>query len=177
MTARYEIRHACTSLLPEVLRKCLTDVFVETGTNLGHAAQLALDVGFSRVLTIERDARLARAARKRFAGRQVRVVHGSSPQSLLRIVSKMKVRATVYLDAHGPENSTPLLDEIAALCRGLRRDHVILIDDVRMFGSTAWGGVTEQDAFEALLRINDKYVFSYEDTNNGSRDLLVAKTI
>jgi hypothetical protein len=89
----------------------------------------------------------------------------------------MKVRATVYLDAHGPENSTPLLDEIAALCRGLRRDHVILIDDVRMFGSTAWGGVTEQDAFEALLRINDKYVFSYEDTNNGSRDLLVAKTI
>jgi len=174
MIAPYGIRHPYTSLLPEVLCKYMAEVFIETGTNLGHATQLALDVGFSRVVTVERDHSLARAAKRRFAKRPVKVIRGASAKALLGVVSKVGVRATVYLDAHGPENHTPLLQEIAALLHGARRDHTILIDDVRMFGSEAWGGVTETEALASLLLVNDKYVFSYEDTTNKPNDLLVA---
>jgi hypothetical protein len=171
----YHMEHSYSSLYPEVLKKYLSPVFVETGTNTGEGIQTALDVGFDRIYSIESDKKLLRQARKRFSGNErVSILQGDSPRGLSVVGQRLSRSCTFYLDAHSIERN-PLLEELEVLSRLPCRTHTLLIDDVRMFGSLDWHGLKKQTVLEAVWNINKRYRISYEDTRHAAMDLLVAQ--
>ena len=69
----------------------------------------------------------------------------------------------------------PLIEELKIISQSKRKDHIILIDDVRLFGmSGVWGeDLTLQTIKEELYNINSNYKISFIDgyVNN---DIIVA---
>jgi len=170
----YHLDHPYSSLRPGVLSRYRREIFIETGTNVGHGIAAALEVGFPRIFSIEADERLADLAAARFSKRpEVTVVCASSATALWAILEQCHAPATIYLDAHSYQEN-PLLEELAAIRDAGRSDHVVMIDDVRMFGSSDWFGLELAAALALLRAINPDYSIGYEDTPNAARDLLVA---
>lgn len=173
--APYLFKHPYSSLVPSILLKYRTGIFIETGSNVGHGIKAALEVGFETVYSIEAVFEHYESCVQDFGAMpNVFLRHGNSPMMLEDIVSKLEHQATVYLDAHS-ETSNPLLDELAVLAHAARRDHVLLIDDVRMFGSDEWFGLSQQQILQAVMRVNPAYRITYDDTTNARGDLLVAR--
>ena len=88
----------------------------------------------------------------------------------------LKAPAVIYLDAH-TEDANPLLAELAAIAAAPPLKHVILIDDVRMFGHAempGWRDITHAAVAAALQAINPAYTVLFADTVNGPADLLIA---
>lgn len=113
--------------------------FVETGTYMGDTAAWAAE-RFARVVTIELSDELFAAARRRFeSAANVEVVNGDSRGALRDVVATLDGPALFWLDAHwsgGPTSGEaaqcPLLDELRLL-RPAETEHLILVDDARLF--------------------------------------------
>ena len=175
MRTRYPTRHHVSSVSAATLKAFLSPLFIETGTNVGHGVQAALDAGFARAMSFEADDELFCLARDRFAGDvRVELYHGPSEVLLPSVTRWLREPSTFYLDAHSAE-CNPLLRELEAVALSPCGTHTILIDDVRMFGTSDWHGLTESEARSLLLGINPAYEFSYAPTFNGPADLLVAR--
>lgn len=116
--------------------------FVETGTYLGDMVH-ALRWWFDRLSTIELDAQLAARARERFATvPQIAVVHGDSAQVLPNIVAALTSPAIFWLDGHYSggitakgATETPIMRELEIILEH-RFEHIVLIDDARLFDGT-----------------------------------------
>lgn len=115
---------------------------VETGTG-GGATPYACRKAFSRIYTVELEPEVAARARKIFArDPHVTVLQGDSGVRITEILATLTEPALFWLDAHysGPgtaqaEIDTPIERELKAVLDHEVREHVILIDDARMFGS------------------------------------------
>jgi FkbM family methyltransferase len=113
--------------------------FVETGTCEGVTAR-AMAERFERVITVELDPASHRRSASRLAAQpNVRCLLGDSVQQLAPILREIDQRAVVWLDAHWSGGHTakgdvecPVLAELAAIYAH-RPDHVVLIDDFRLF--------------------------------------------
>lgn len=113
--------------------------FVETGTFRGDTAQWASE-HFDEVYTIELSPEYHAAALNRFAANtRVRPLSGNSAEVLAALVAKMSAPALFWLDAHwsgldtsGRDHECPLLQELAAI-NASPLDHVVLVDDARLF--------------------------------------------
>ncbi len=113
--------------------------FIETGTNVGNTCRWAAR-HFDHVVSIEADERLYQTARQNVGNRpNVDLRFGASQSVLRSVVPALAGPALFWLDAHwcGPETAgldhqCPVLEEIDAIDAG-GRQHVILIDDARMF--------------------------------------------
>lgn len=170
----YGIEHPFTSLRAATLLRVrqYSDLFVETGTNVGHGVQLALDCGFGEVHSIESVPDFYVRSRQRFASdARVHLHLGHSPDELGRLLTR---RAVVYLDAHSVARN-PLLEELRVISESPIKNHVVLIDDVRMFDTVDWHRIKKMQALELLYAINPGFQVSYEDTNHAPADLLVAE--
>ena len=172
----YLVEHSCSSLSPEVLKKYLTATFIETGTNIGHGVQAALEAGFQKVVSIDADLGMWQHSVRRFSSeKRVDILLSDSPTMLRILCPQLKDPCTFFLDAHSDEQN-PLLGELAAIGTSPCKTHTILIDDVRMFGTVqCWREITGDRIVRAVQDINPNYVFSREDTPNGRDDLLVAR--
>lgn len=130
-------------LIHDVATRFGPSVLVETGTNFGHTVSSALGT-FDTIYSIELDDALWQSAAKRFARHpQVRLRHGDSADALAGILSELSQPALFWLDAHYSGAGTargaldsPIMQELAAISRHQVRDHVLLIDDARMFDGT-----------------------------------------
>lgn len=121
---------------------------VETGTYKGDSADL-LARTFGRCSTIELQPELAERARQRFADRsEVAVLEGSSRDHLGAALTEPSF---VWLDAHwsaggtaGEDDPCPLLDELSTI-RASGHEHVVAVDDLRLFGmpEAGWPGIAE----------------------------------
>lgn len=114
--------------------------FVETGTYYGDTTA-ALYPHVDRAITIEISPDLAAQARRRFiADDGVIVLEGDSGRLLPDVLAELETSALFWLDGHysggvtgrGDED-TPIRTELAAVIAHTVRDHVILIDDARLF--------------------------------------------
>lgn len=113
--------------------------FVETGTAGGDTAAWAANE-FERVVSIEVDPDLYKMANNRLRKNANVELHlGASEVVLTSVLDKVPAPAIVWLDAHwsgpgsgGESNECPLLQEIAAV-DSVGVDHVIMIDDARLF--------------------------------------------
>jgi len=153
------------------------DVFVETGTLHGDGIVHALDADFKKIVSIDIDPALVNLARALFSGREaVEIVLGDSKRALAEVISKINETCTFWLDSHwdmGPvcgEVICPLYDELTAIKNHPIKNHLILIDDMRIVGNSHhhWGKMVQKQMIISLLKeINPQYNIAYTDGDLG----------
>lgn len=121
-------------------QSCGCEIIVETGTFMGWTAEYVSKY-FSRCITIELDPNYYRKAVEKFeTTKAVEVLLGNSSDVLPGLLNKLDRRTLFYLDGHycghntaKSESNTPIIQEIRTILAHADRNHVILIDDARMF--------------------------------------------
>ncbi len=116
-------------------------VFVETGTFRGDMVH-AMRMQFQSIYSIELQAELCAAAKRRFAqDDHIHILNGDSGVVLRELLPSICSPTLFWLDGHwsGGETAraqldTPVMAELAAILQHpLAGQHVILIDDARLF--------------------------------------------
>lgn len=123
-------------------RRCSLPILVETGTFFGDMVDFAQE-HFREVYSIELSDSLHRKARARFAASpHVHLLHGDSGEELERLLPRIAEPALFWLDGHFSGGvtargvvDTPIAREIRALLAHPIHEHVVLIDDARLFGA------------------------------------------
>ena len=135
-------------------------VFVETGTYEGRTLR-AVRRHFESLYSIELGEDLYQKACARFrSDPKIFLFQGDSGDRLRDILDMVGDRRCLFwLDAHysrgdtarGSED-TPVLRELHAIARHSRKDHVILVDDARCFGTDpAYPGLGRMEALVGQL--------------------------
>lgn len=133
-------------------------IFIETGSLIGNTAKWAAP-NFDTVYTVEIAYKYyvrTRANLKSFSN--VQVIYGYSKDVLDGLMPQLTVPALIWLDAHwssdlgyrqSPETLCPVMKELEVISKSKLR-HVILIDDVRLFGvESGWPSL---DRIEGKLK-------------------------
>jgi len=115
------------------------DTFIETGTFKGKTTTWASN-HFRRVFTVEFSEPLYKDAVKNLAKySNIKCLFGSSSERLPEILAQLDKPAIFWLDAHwcggstyGSNDECPLMDEMELIIEQ-KLDHIILIDDARLF--------------------------------------------
>ncbi len=121
-------------------RRYGTRVFIESGTFMGDMVAAMLP-RFDRLFSIELSAELAAKAQARFANEaKVSIVQGDSGVVLFEVLKEVDVPALFWLDGHysagitaKADLNTPIHNELKAILEHPIKNHVILIDDARLF--------------------------------------------
>ena len=147
------------------------DVFIETGTYIGETVEMILTTNFSTIHTIELNDELYNNAVEKFKN-EPRVIcwKGDSIDCLKSITENLEGPATFWLDAHasgplpgGKSGGSPVLDELDIIGSHSCKEHTIIIDDCRLFGSAEWSHVRKEEALDLLKQINPAYNIYYLD--------------
>ena len=162
------------------LSKYKTNEFIETGTLHGAGCIKAIRAGFKKIQSIEILESNFELSKNRLSKHlsddevDIKLHLGDSSEVLPKILKSIDWRCTFWLDGHGGYKGTgagkkncPLMEELDAIVNHHIRDHIILIDDMRIIRKTAWNtdGVTENSVLEKLTEINPLYDIAYEDNN------------
>lgn len=145
------------ALLREAVQFHGLRTFVETGTYRGDtvAAMLAEPRVVDEVYSFELSEELYAAAHARFEGEgRLYLFCGDSGKWVRHILSDsaiaVRAPALFWLDAHAGEVGTagaygecPLREELRVIFAHSVREHVVYIDDVRLFGHGQWPTVDE----------------------------------
>ena len=126
-------------LVRRYARRFSLSVLCETGTYHGDMVA-ACRRSFDEIFSIELDSRLYRAARERFAGASnIHLFPGDSAVVLPLVMERIERPCLFWLDGKtmvggvsGPVK-TPIRAELAAILDHEIGDHVVLIDDARLF--------------------------------------------
>lgn len=165
----------------ETFSKYPNQYFVETGSYVGDGIQMAIDVGFPQIYSIELQESLYENCYIRFiSSPQVKLFLGDSSDQLSLFLQEIDAPATFWLDGHysggftgkGISN-TPLLKEIEQIAEHPIKTHTILIDDIRQFGTYHMDFITLEEVKDKIRLINPNYEFCYED-GFVPQDILVA---
>lgn len=166
----------------QVFEKYPNKALIETGTFYGNGVENALKAGFKEVYSIELSPDLYQYCYEKFKSNpNVHIYLGDSSVVLKDVLAKINDPVTFWLDGHysagvtakGNKNS-PILEEIAAIGQHKIKNHTILIDDVRLFGTEEFDNVTKDQVIAAIKQINKDYEISFED-GYIANDVLVAK--
>lgn len=128
-----------------------TKVFIETGTFMGDTIEF-LKYHFDRLFSIELNEELALKAAKRFSHEpKISIICGDSTTQLASILAKVDCPTVFWLDGHYSSEfqlgnqyivtgkgvkDTPIMEELIQICQHPVKNHVILIDDARLFDGT-----------------------------------------
>lgn len=172
-----------STLSKTVLEKYINTYFVETGTQYGYAINLALELGFKKIISIELDPILQENNSTYFQeyinNGTVTLITGDSLKELTNVISKLDAPCTFWLDAHvdkGPlgVKKCPLYEELDAIQSSNIKTHTIMIDDLRIIGKGGWGAnVSLNSIKEKIISINPNYKIMLED-GHVPNDILVA---
>jgi hypothetical protein len=129
--------------LVELKRRYNIDTFIETGTYFGDTTYAVRNY-FKSIFTIEIQDQFFLEAKKRFQySPHIKVVHGNSRDKLGGLSKNIGERILFWLDGHynnsyeSPENKiTPIVEELEIILNHGIKDHIILIDDARLFIGT-----------------------------------------
>jgi hypothetical protein len=149
------------------------ETFIETGTFYGQMVACVRE-HFQKVLSVELHRPLYELNRAAFAeAGNVSIYFGDSSSVLKEMIQNSEGRILFWLDGHFSGSGTargdrvsPLLDELSLIAGHDRRDHCILIDDARLFGTDDYPSMGETR--ERLLQINKRYSIEID------RDCVVA---
>jgi hypothetical protein len=70
-----------------------------------------------------------------------------------------------------------LVKEIEAIAQSPCKEHVLIIDDIRLFDTFDWDFVSKDSVLEAIYKINPNYKLAYadgEETGELPNDILIA---
>lgn len=118
-----------------------TPVMVETGTLHGDMVEAMKD-HFEELYSIEISPELAKRAKQRFADiGKIRIIENDSAIALKDLVPQLRRPTLFWLDGHYSggntgkgEKITPVLEELSTIYAS-DLNHVVLIDDARLFGT------------------------------------------
>ena len=126
----------------------LNQYFIETGTYFGDTVDYLKNY-FVNLITIELSPDLAKHASDRFKNySNVSVINGDSSKELINILKFIDSPIVFWLDGHYSsefwigenliitakgEKYTPILEELTLISKHFVKNHVILIDDARLF--------------------------------------------
>ena len=116
------------------------NVFIESGTLYGDMVE-AQKNNFEQIYSIELAEKLWKSAVKRFKNySHVKILYGDSSKVLHDICSSLTQSAVFWLDGHYSggitargEKDCPIFEELDAILKLKDLNHVILIDDARLF--------------------------------------------
>jgi len=142
---------------------------IESGTYRG-ATVSAFVRYFSSIYTIELNDNLFKDAHEFFLPySHINVIHGDSSKILQHILPRVTERCLFWLDGHYSggettrgEKETPIIEELAAIKIHSIHNHIILIDDARLFsGQNDYPKLDE--VFSELKTINPEYKLRVKD--------------
>lgn len=144
-------------------------VLIETGTYEGEMLHAQRD-HFRELYSIELSSEYARRATKRFAhDKHIHVVEGDCADLLLPTLNRVSERSVLWLDGHYSGGNTargmldyPVVRELAQIGQHAIKDHVILIDDARLFVGDA-DAPSKAALAAAIKAINPEYVIEDRD--------------
>jgi hypothetical protein len=170
----YEVFHEISSLSRELLERYKTNVFFETGSNTGKGIDLAASVGYNKIISLDIEKKFVDICKEKFKSNPtVDVRLADSATDLFNIIKKIDEKITFWLDGHS-FYSVPLIKELQQIQKHHIKDHVILIDDVRMFGNPLWNELSKEETIQEIYKINKNYKIVYADSPNGPKDILIA---
>ena len=146
------------------------NVFVETGTYLGDMVD-AMKSSFREIYSVELSQELYERARDRFRSEpNIHLLQGDSSDVLPQILKDLREPALFWLDGHFSGGVTargevdfPILVELDHIRNHPIKNHVILIDDARVF--TGDSNVPAREKIvESLRAINAAY--SIQETSD-----------
>lgn len=162
-----------------VFKKYLSDVFVETGSYMGHGIDYALQAGFKNIYSIELSTKYFEFCIDKYntwekvikepelvvynkEGMFINLVRGDSGLVLYDVISKIDKRITFWLDGHYSGGDTakgiavsPILYELSLIKKHSIQNHIIMIDDLR--------DLNVPPILDRIKEINPSYRFIYED--------------
>lgn len=144
------------------------------------AINAAITCGFNTIISLEISEMWYEHCMNLFKSHtNVYLYNADSSIHLYDVIKEVDTPITFWLDGHWSGGDTgfgkdkyPILSELKQIARHHRKDHTILIDDVRLFNSQ-WG-LSDRVIKDYLLRINPYFKFKYED-GYVQNDVLVAK--
>jgi hypothetical protein len=172
--------HNTTTLSSELLKNNLNPVFFETGTNVGQGVISAINAGFKKIISIEIVPDFIEIVKSKFLNVEeysdinFNFHLGDSKTLLPEIIKNIDERVTFWLDGH-EFHKIPLIDELLAIKNHKIRDHIIMIDDVRMFNSPDWDNIGHENIVKLIMEINSDYKITYHNSPHGINDILIAK--
>ncbi len=148
--------------------------FLETGYYMGSGTSRAIQAGFEKILSIEISSIHVENGLKIHKNEillgQVEIIKEDS-RNLSSIISKYPTkRFLFFLDAHADQSllheksvDCPIIDELEAIRNHPIKDHVILVDDMRLFRSqSAWAnGILVDNIIKEIYKINPHYKITY----------------
>lgn len=111
---------------------------------------------------------------------RVRLYFGDSLEQLPIMIKEISDPITFWLDAHAGNSATagkiyaPLLQELDIIATHDVKSHIILIDDVRLFGHGFWTMISKEKVEYIIHKINPNYSIEYCDSKGYKNDILVA---
>lgn len=150
-------------------RRFRLSTFVETGTYLGEMVE-AVKSHFGEVYSVELSPELCARAREKFAAdKHVHIVEGDSAEALPAVLAKIEGPALFWLDGHFSGGITargplvyPVIRELEHIGRHPVKEHVILVDDARLFTGSAEAPAKAQ-VVASLKAVNPAYAVHERD--------------
>ncbi len=144
------------------------NVLIETGTYFGDTPYNTKNY-FDAIYSIELSDTLASFAKKRFKNdSNINIIQGDSGKIFKQLLPTIKQRIIFWLDGHYSggvtalgDNVAPIMDELNHIINHSIKDHIILIDDARLFDGT--NGYPTIDEIDSLLKETPYGIF---DINN-----------
>ena len=161
---------------------CPNKYFIETGSYYGQGIQSALNSNlFEEIYSIELAPHFYEHCKRTFAHRpNVKLFLGNSGEILPKILSQIEAPATFWLDGHYSSDNTakgitnnPILDELESIKQHHIKNHIIMIDDVRLFGTSEFDFIEIEEIKQKVLEINQNYKITFYD-GTIPNDILVA---
>jgi len=168
----YWLRSGCIGVAPSLLKMRMVrsylreyhiDDFVETGTFLGDTLAYVAKSG-AKCTSIELSNELFDAACVRFRGKNnVKLLHGDSGRLIPELLVNIDNPVLFWLDGHfsgGVTASatihTPISSELDEILNHSVKQHVVLIDDARLFDGT--NGYPHIDELLSVIRRDGNYI-------------------
>jgi hypothetical protein len=177
----YSLGHHKNSTLSfDLLKDNLSPVFLETGTNIGQGVLEAINAGFKKIVSIEIEPDFVEIVNNKFVKSgdypdvEFQFHLGDSKSVIPNIIHDIDEKITFWLDGH-EFYQIPLLEELIAIKNHKIKDHIIMIDDVRMFDSPEWNRIGHDNVIKLIMDINKSYKITYHNSPHGINDILIAK--
>jgi|SRR5210317_346556 hypothetical protein len=172
-------------------KKYLTDNFIESGTYKGDGVIRAIKAGFKNLYSVEIHEPNYNNSRNRINNFIKKnkldisfpnIYLGDCVQVFPKIMTEINSKSTFWLDGHAAKkwygaksSNCPLLEELEIIKNHHIKNHIIMIDDLRIIRNEAWGekDISEEILIEKIKTINSDYKFSYED-GHVEKDCLIA---
>jgi len=127
-------------IIREFQKKYGCHVLVETGTYKGDMVQ-AQKKRFDKIYSVELSSELFEKAKERFRkDRNITILQGDSGKVLPFVLTQINEPAIFWLDGHyssgitaSGEKDCPIIEELEAIFQSKSFDHILLIDDARLF--------------------------------------------